>query len=390
MPIFNFLNQATESPPRGDPNGFFSADDYEFLKANLTGNEWVSAKTALRNSDLFSIINQLSSDLATVKLTASRKKNQGILDNPTNNANRHGFWQSVYAQLLLGGEAFAYRWRNENGSDVKWEFLRPSQVTYNALDTKDGLYYNVTFEDPRNAPKLHVPQGDILHFRLLSVDGGKSGVSPLMALGREFEIQKASDQLTLNALKNSLNANGVLKIKNGGLLDFKTKMARSRQAQRQMTGGPLVLDDLEEFQPLEIKSNVASLLSQTDWTTKQFAKVYGLPDSYLGGQGDQQSSLDMISGQYGKVVSRYLRPVVSELVNKLSTDIDTDLFPAIDPLGTGYISRVVNLAKSGVIAQNQGLYMLQQAEILPQELPEPSNPNNVVRTLKGGEENGKD
>ena len=98
----------------------------------------------------------------------------------------------------------------------------------------------------------------------------------------------------------------------------------------------------------------------------------------------------MISGQYGKVVSRYLRPVVSELVNKLSTDIDTDLFPAIDPLGTGYISRVVNLAKSGVIAQNQGLYMLQQAEILPQELPEPSNPNNVVRTLKGGEENGKD
>lgn len=151
-----------------------------------------------------------------------------------------------------------------------------------------------------------------------------------------------------------------------------------------------MLDDLEDFQPLEIKSNVASLLSQTDWTTKQFAKVYGLPDSYLGGQGDQQSSLDMISGQYGKVVSRYLRPVVSELVNKLSTDIDTDLFPAIDPLGTGYISRVVNLAKSGVIAQNQGLYMLQQAEILPQELPEPSNPNNVVRTLKGGEENGKD
>ena len=89
----------------------------------------------------------------------------------------------------------------------------------------------------------------------------------------------------------------------------------------------------------------SSLLSQTDWTTKQFAKVYGLPDSYLGGQGDQQSSLDMISGQYGKVVSRYLRPVVSELVNKLSTDIDTDLFPAIDPLGTGYIWQRVALLR---------------------------------------------
>lgn len=383
MPIFNL---ATESPPNNQ-GGFFDITDPEFL-ATLNGSEWVSAETALKNSDLFSIISQLSNDLATAKLTTSRKQMQGIVDNPSNNANRFNFYQSIFAQMLLGGEAFAYRWRNDNGRDMKWEYLRPSQVSFNRLDNQNGLYYNITFDDPRIPPKQHVPQSDILHFRLLSVDGGLTSVSPLMALGRELDIQKASDKLTLNSLKNALNANGILKIKGGGLLDFKTKVSRSRQAMKQMQGGPLVLDDLEDFTPLEIKSNVAQLLKQADWTTGQFAKVYGIPENVVGGQGDQQSSLEMSSNVYSKAVARYLRPFLSELSQKLSCDVDADIFPAVDPTGANYISRINSMVKSGTLAQNQGLYILQQAEILPKELPKGENPNRT--TLKGGEINGQD
>ena len=382
MPIFNL---ATESPP-SNQEGFFDITDPEFL-ATLNGSEWVSAETALRNSDLFSIISQLSNDLATAKLTTSREQLQGIVDNPSNNANRFNFYQSIFAQMLLGGEAFAYRWRNDNGRDIKWEYLRPSQVTFNRLDNQNGLYYNITFDDPRIPPKQHVPQSDILHFRLLSVDGGLTSVSPLMALGRELDIQKASDKLTLNSLKNALNANGILKIKGGGLLDFKTKVSRSRQAMKQMQGGPLVLDDLEDFTPLEIKSNVAQLLKQSDWTTGQFAKVYGIPENIVGGQGDQQSSLEMSYNIYAKAVSRYLRPFLSELSQKLSCDVDADIFPAVDPTGSNYISCINSLVKSGTLAQNQGLYILQQAEILPKELPQGENPNQ--NALKGGETNGQ-
>lgn len=383
MPIFNI---ATESPP-SNQEGFFDITDPEFL-ATLNGSEWVSAETALKNSDLFSIISQLSNDLATAKLTTSRKQMQGIVDNPSNSANRFNFYQSIFAQMLLGGEAFAYRWRNDNGRDMKWEYLRPSQVSFNRLDNQNGLYYNITFDDPRIPPKQHVPQSDILHFRLLSVDGGLTSVSPLMALGRELDIQKASDKLTLNSLKNALNANGILKIKGAGLLDFKTKVSRSRQAMKQMQGGPLVLDDLEDFTPLEIKSNVAQLLKQADWTTGQFAKVYGIPENVVGGQGDQQSSLEMSSNVYSKAVARYLRPFLSELSQKLSCDVDADIFPAVDPTGANYISRINSMVKSGTLAQNQGLYILQQAEILPKELPKGENPNRT--TLKGGEINGQD
>ena len=381
MPIFNL---ATESPP-SNQNGFFDITDTDFLES-LNDSEWVSAEIALKNSDLFSIISQLSNDLATAKLTTSRKQLQGIVDNPSNNTNRFNFYQSIFAQMLLGGEAFAYRWRNENGRDMKWEYLRPSQVSFNRLDNQNGLYYNITFDDPRIPPKQHVPQGDILHFRLLSVDGGLTSVSPLMALSRELNIQKASDKLTLNSLKNALNANGILKIKGGGLLDFKTKLSRSRQAMKQMQGGPLVLDDLEDFTPLEIKSNVAQLLKQADWTTGQFAKVYGIPDNVVGGEGDQQSSLEMIYNIYFKTVSRFLRPFVSELSKKLSCEVDADILPAVDPTGTSYINTVNSMVKNGTLAHNQGLYILQQAEILPKDLPEPEGETSES-ALKGGEIN---
>lgn len=92
---------------------------------------------------------------------------------------------------------------------------------------------------------------------------------------------------------------------------------------------------------------------------------------------------------YAKAVARYLRPFVSELSNKLGCDIDSDLFPAVDPTGSNYINRVTELVKNGVVAQNQGLYMLQQAEIIPKELPAGKNPN-AAKALKGGEEDGKD
>ena len=104
MPIFNL---ATESPP-SNQGGFFDITDPEFL-ATLNGSEWVSAETALKNSDLFSIISQLSNDLATAKLTTSRKQMQGIVDNPSNNASISTslsllkcYW--VVKPLLIAGE----------------------------------------------------------------------------------------------------------------------------------------------------------------------------------------------------------------------------------------------------------------------------------------------
>ena len=365
MPLFN----QKISP------GLSIADDTDILHFLDPDNsdKYVDARTALKNSDIYSIVFQLSADLANGKLKADAPRAQGILNNPTQTSNAHAFWQSMFAQLLLGGECFAYRWRNQNGTDMTWEYLRPSQVTPFLLEDGSGLIYNINFDEPEVGVMEAVPQSDLIHIRLLSQNGGKTGISPLSALANELQIKDKTNKLTLSALGRSIIAPGILSIKHGGLLSDEEKASRSRKFMKQTSkseNGPIVIDDLEEYTPLEVKSNVAQLLNQVSWTGAQIAKVYGVSDSIINGQGDQQSSIQMMGNAYVKSLSRYAKAITGELNNKLNANITLDLRSAIDPLGDEYASTIANLQKNGTLGANQATWLLQQANYLPNDMPE--------------------
>ena len=384
MPIFNSGGQPQ--------TGLTIADDdsiIDFLNPDGSNAKYVDARTALHNSDIYSVIFQLSSDLANGQLVADSSRTQNMLDNPTVTANAHAFWQSMFAQLLLSGEAFAYRWRNQNGIDSSWEYLRPSQVTPFLLEDGSGLIYNATFDEPEIGVIEAIPQSDMIHLRLMSRNGGKTGISPLTALASELSIHDASNKLTLAALARSIMAPGILSITKGGLLDGKQKAARSTQFMKQMNdsnSGPIVLDDLETYTPLEVQGNVAQLLSQATWTGAQIAKVYGVSDSIINGQGDQQSSLDMIGNDYVKALTRYSNAITSELTNKLAGNITLDLRPVVDPAGDGYASTISSLAKSKAIDGAQAVWLLTKSGYFPEDMPE-STPANDPPEIdqKGGD-----
>lgn len=78
--------------------------------------------------------------------------------------------------------------------------------------------------------------------------------------------------------------------------------------------------------------------------------------------------------------------IVGELSNKFNTKIAADIRPAIDPLGDSYANTLANISKSGVLAQNQATYILQQTGYLPDDLPTPANLNDV----KGGDNDDKE
>lgn len=378
MPLFN---QHKVSP------GLAIADDTDILHFLDPDNsdKYVDARTALKNSDIYSIVFQLSADLANGKLKADAPRAQGILNNPTQTSNAHAFWQSMFAQLLLGGECFAYRWRNQNGTDMTWEYLRPSQVTPFLLEDGSGLIYNINFDEPEVGVMEAVPQSDLIHIRLLSQNGGKTGISPLSALANELQIKDKSNKLTLSALGRSIIAPGILSIKHGGLLSDEEKASRSRKFMKQTSkseNGPIVIDDLEEYTPLEVKSNVAQLLNQVSWTGAQIAKVYGVSDSIINGQGDQQSSIQMMGNAYVKSLARYAKAVTGELNNKLNANINLDLRSAIDPLGDSYATTISDLRKNGAIAANQAVWLLKESNYFPEEMPEASTPPVPISTSK--------
>ena len=376
------------------PAGYAINDSSDLLNfITNTQSKYVNADAALQNSDVASIVFQLSSDLADGQLKASQPRAQGILNNPSNTTNAHAFWQSMYEQLLLGGDAFAFRWLNNNGTDKYWEYLRPSQVQPYLLEDGSGMIYTVSFDEPELGTFEAVPQGRMIHLRLTSRNGGLTGISPLASLASELEIKDQSDKLTLSALARSVLAPGILTVKGGGLLTSKDKASRSRKFMKQVASsdsGPIVLDDLEDYTPLEIKSNVAQLLNQVSWTSSQIAKAYGVSDAMLNGTGDAQSSIQMVGQQYIKSLSRFARPVESELNNKLNADITLDLRRAVDPLSDDYATKISALIKNGTITGNQGEYLLKQSGYLPDDLPERQETKQNIINLdntanKGGE-----
>lgn len=384
MPIFNSGGNSQ--------SGLTIADDdnvINFLNPDGSNGKYVDARIALRNSDVYSVIFQLSSDLANGRLVAESSRTQNMLDNPTVTANAHAFWQSMFAQLLLSGEAFAYRWRNQNGIDSSWEYLRPSQVTPFLLEDGSGLIYNATFDEPEIGMIEAIPQSDMIHLRLMSRNGGKTGISPLTALASELSIHDASNKLTLTALARSIMAPGILSINKGGLLDNSMKSARSRQFMQQMNdsnSGPIVLDDLESYTPLEVQGNVAQLLSQATWTGAQIAKVYGVSDSIINGRGDQQSSLDMIGNDYIKALTRYSNAITSELTNKLAGNVTLDLRPIVDPVGDGYANTISSLTKNGTIDDSQAVWLLTKSGYFPEDMPESTPANDPPELDQKGDD----
>ena len=376
----------------------YSLNDANFMNIfnNGTDAQYVSADVALQNSDIYSVVTQLSGDLATVKYKANKPRAQNILDAPSSTSNSRGFWQSMFMQALLNGEAFAYRWRNINGIDLRWEYLRPSQVSAFLLEDGSGLTYSISFDEPELGVLNNVPQSDMIHLRLYSKNGGKTGMSPLSALSSEINIKDLSNKLTQNALSQSVTSPGVLKINNDkGLINWKIKASHSREFMRQMAAsnnGPIVIDGLEDWTPLEINSNVASLLSSVNWTSTQVAKVYQVPDSYLNGTGDQQSSLDQIKGNYANTLNRYAQMIVSELDNKLSATVTANIRPAIDPLGDDYAANLAAMVKNGGLANNQFNWLLQDDGYFPADMPEaktqPTQQVVIQSNDKGGDNDG--
>lgn len=380
MPVFNFSKQSRQT---------VDLDSTDFIDYLTGGNneKYVTVDEALRNSDLYSLISQLSADLALVVFQASSARMTNFIKNPSSNTNGFSYWQAMAAQLLLDGNAYSYRWRNVNGVDLYWEYLRPSQVNVYKDLNGTGLLYDVDFDEPNVGMKTNIPQSDMIHFRLMSKNsGGAKGYSPLRALQDELDIKNKSNDLTKNALNQSITSPGILSITGGGLLNESKKAARSRAFMAQMknsNNGPIVLDDLETYKPLEVKGDVAKLLAQVDWTSKQIAKVYGLPDSYLNGGGDQQSNLDQENAQYAKALKRYVGPIKSELENKLNTTITPNIRSAVDATGDSFAGRISTMVKDGTLSHNQALYILQNTGYFPQDLPDYQTDTNS--TQLGGE-----
>ncbi|MDA5669374.1 phage portal protein, partial [Staphylococcus aureus] len=182
----------------------------------LIPNKPISANVALRNSDLYSVIALISSDIAGADFVGTNT-NLDLLNNPIPHLNnRYNFWNTVVINLLLNGNAFVQIERDESGTPVQLRHIPVGCVTINL--TNDVLTYEVLgFDDFEDEVIL---QEDMLHFKIMAYGEVNSiyqiiGRSPLEALSAELQQQESANKLAISTLKNAINPSSVIKIPQG-------------------------------------------------------------------------------------------------------------------------------------------------------------------------------
>lgn len=324
-------------------------------------NSTLGAATVLNNSDLFAVVNLITSDVSGSIFTTENGGELAMLNKPSKMINSFNFWQSVYAQLLIHGNAYVINLNNN------LELVPSQNVTVILDDNAAGLTYKVWFTDER--PDLEVNDSDMFHFRLMPIGEDDTnqyiGVSPLRSLLNEINIQEFSNKLTLSTLKNAINPGITLTIPEGVLdKDAKDNIRTEFESQNsgENNGRAIVLDQGIELKTIQINSDVANFLKNFDFGKTQIAKAFGIPESYLNGQGDQQSSLEMSKSLYANSLQRYIRPIESELTTKLKTTVKMDIRTAVDATSERYADMIVKLATTAGtdILPSQALRMLEE------------------------------
>lgn len=341
----------------------------------------VSGFKALQNSDVFSTIHRIASDVASAKFKTDNTYISAILNEPSNIIGRFSFWQGLLFQLLLSGNAYATL------KGMKLHQWRPSEVTdIQVLGENEGMKYTITPLD--GSEKFTVREKQMLHFRI-APDASYQyliGRSPLESLAYEMTISDQSKKATLNSVQNQISPIGVLTVPASQLNDEDREAARTsfeKMNSGKNAGRLMVLTDDSKFSQLDVKADVFKALTENaDYSAAQISKAFGIPVDMLGGGKSTESvhsNIDSVKAAYISDLNSYTYPILDEIKLKLECpDLKLDIKSALDVDDSISITQINSLMQAGALTQNQAQDLLKRSGALPLNLVPP----------EGGDTNG--
>lgn len=356
MALFKSLNK-----PVGTSEPFLDA----VISMTSTDNTTYTDIKALKNSDVFTAVKIIASDIASSPIELIEDKmvlTSHDLDyllnvRPNEEVDGWHFRFALAVNMLLNGNSFAEIIR-EDSKIKSLRLLKNSSVTLLQNDTND-LVYRISEE----TQKRDLSSKDILHFRYFSQDG-VVGISPLYSLKDELDIQDAGNKTLFNFFKRGINSNGVLKV-NKADLDVEAKQSirkKFEEANGSDNGDnairTIVLDETMDYKTLEINTEVLKLVNSTDWNTKQIAKVFGIPTDRLGVENQHSSTIQSNLMYLQNTLGHYLTVFTSELRKKLlrnkkqSFRFNTERLLETDPVNR--LETTIKAVQGSLLTVNEG------------------------------------
>ena len=290
---------------------------------------------AIKNSDVFTAVHMISSDIATLQLEkrirGTRERHDPISNmfniRPNSIYNGYQFKFIMVANALLNGEAFAQIIRDDRGNPIELVF-RPNDSVIVKMDKDTGyrLEYWIKTDDFKS---VYVAPSDMLHVKFFTLDGIR-GKSPLLSLKHDLSTQEDSKKFLSNFFKNGTHNGGILKY-NGGKLSKEAREKLRKEWDKSYSGvdsshGTIVMDETMEYSPIEVDTEVLKLINTSNHSTAQVGKVFGIPRHKFGLETANMNISEMNMDYLVNTLSPYLESIVSEIEYKL---IDDSLYGGI-------------------------------------------------------------
>ncbi|MDI6647764.1 phage portal protein [Bacillus altitudinis] len=343
--------------------------EFNEILVGLDGLSYVPA-TAIKNSDVFTAVHVLSSDIAAspimIRNNGIEEKDsdlfQLINERPNEYYSGYSFKYILVANALFNGQSFAYIKRDKDGTPWELIHMLNSEVSVDQVKGRNDIVYRYY---PADGKEAILKPTDVLHIKFSSLDG-VNGKSLLSCLKHELESQEAGKRLVTDFFRRGTNLSGIVNLKKGIpspearenlRKEFEKVNSGARNQQR-----IAVLSENEEFKQLEISTKVLEIVNNYTHSTKQIAKVFGLPPHKLGieqvNTSLEQANLDYLTN----TLSNYFAAITAELNFKMlfypesrtkRFQFDARRFKETDAKTKR--ENVIALLQNGIYSQNDAL-----------------------------------
>lgn len=319
-------------------------EEAEYLVSLLPGFQGISSTgystgDLLKNSDIFTAIMMIASDLAKMDIHVNkhgeRDKNSPIEmllnKRPNQLYDGYTFKMIVFANALISKHGYVEIIRDKENMPKELHHLKTSEVELEKA--KNGTLHYM------HKQKRQIDYYDVIDYKPYTLDGF-NGLSILESLKPDLEMQKQSKSFFANYFKNGTQSGGLLKLKNAKLSkEAREKMRKEFQEANSgahNTGKVLVLDETMDYEGFEIDTEILKLINTSQHSTAQVAKNFGIPLHKFGIETTNMSLKDSMADYLQSTLSTYMKGITSAFAFKLFTydhrelEFDTETYRKVD------------------------------------------------------------
>jgi HK97 family phage portal protein len=295
-------------------------------------NVTIDRPTVIQNWAVFSCATLIAGDIAKMPATVMDYDrlqrvflptlNRPVLRRPNRYQTYVEFMRMWVLSLLLNGNTYVLKQRDEKGFIVALYILDPCRVT--PLITEDGGIYYQLGEDRLSSieQSIVVPASELIHDRLWTLYHPLIGVSPIFACGISAMQGAAIQQNSALFFQNMSRPSGILTAP--GAISDETAARLKTSWQENYSGANAgkvaVLGDGLTYTAMSITAEDSQLIEQLKFTGEMICATFHVPPYKLGlGQMPTTNNVAALNQQY---YDQALQPIVENIERRLKDGLE--------------------------------------------------------------------